>query len=145
MVEVKSCGFLILRREPELSFLLMQHAHRLDLPKGHVDAGESEMECALRELVEETGITANDIDVDPEFRFTTEYTVHSKRVPGGVARKTLVMFLAWLRRPVEIQPTEHPGFEWFRWNPPHAIQQQTIDPLLAAVAEHLQGTSENFG
>ena len=56
MQQLKSCGVLVFRDEPSLSFLLMEHTQRLDLPKGHVDPGESEIECALRELEEETGI-----------------------------------------------------------------------------------------
>jgi len=72
---VKSCGFLLLRQEPERSFLLMRHPTRWDLPKGHVEEGESELECAYRELYEETGIEAHDIDWDEKFRFTLEYPV----------------------------------------------------------------------
>jgi bis(5'-nucleosidyl)-tetraphosphatase len=34
---------------------------------------------------------------------------------------------------VKIKLTEHPDFAWVKWNPPHRIQSQTIDPLLAAV------------
>ena len=60
MSDVKSCGFLLVRGEPIREFLLMRHADRWDLPKGHVDAGETEMECALRELAEETGVAAAD-------------------------------------------------------------------------------------
>ena len=37
---------------------------------------------------------------------------------------------------LEIAPTEHPGYQWFDWRPPHAIQQNTVDPLLAAVEEY---------
>ncbi|MEM1067404.1 MAG: DNA mismatch repair protein MutT, partial [Planctomycetota bacterium] len=33
--------------------------------------------------------------------------------------------------------TEHASASWFEWSPPHQIQSQTIDPLLAAVAQHL--------
>ena len=51
MADIQSCGFLVYREEPKLSFLLMQHSTRWDLPKGHVDPGETEMECALRETV----------------------------------------------------------------------------------------------
>ena len=64
MAKVKSCGFLVIRNDPNPSFLLMRHADRWDLPKGHVDPGESNKECALRELEEETGITVDDIEVD---------------------------------------------------------------------------------
>ena len=43
---IKSCGFLIFRNEFQ-SFLLMKHKTRWDLPKGHVDPGESDMELSL--------------------------------------------------------------------------------------------------
>jgi 8-oxo-dGTP pyrophosphatase MutT (NUDIX family) len=137
MPEVKSCGFLIIRGDPIRAFLLMKHDDRWDLPKGHVDAGETEMQCALRELDEETGITADDIEVIPSFRFTLQYPVYDKR-RGGQCDKTLVIFLARLKRDVKIAATEHVGYEWFLWNPPHKIQTKTIDPLLTAVAAHFQ-------
>ena len=136
MHQLKSCGVLVVRGEPIESFLLMQHVDRLDLPKGHVDPGESEVECALRELEEETGITADDVELDPDFRFTHQYVIRSKRVGGEKAEKTLVVFLGRLKRDVTIIPTEHIGYEWTPWNPPHRIQQQTIDPLLAHVADY---------
>jgi bis(5'-nucleosidyl)-tetraphosphatase len=134
MEEVKSCGFLVLRGDPPREFLLMRHADRWDLPKGHVDAGESEMDCALRELNEETGMTAADIELVEGFRYVTQYPVHTKKT-GELLDKTLVVFLARLKREVVIQPTEHGGYEWFAWRPPHSIQSRTIDPLLAAVEE----------
>jgi 8-oxo-dGTP pyrophosphatase MutT (NUDIX family) len=138
--EVKSCGVLLFRSEPEESFLLMKHPHRWDLPKGHVDPGESETECALRELQEETGITPDLISLDPRFRYATQYVSHEKRLGGTEVLKTLVVFLGRLVGPVEIQTTEHNGFAWFRWNPPHQIQEQAIDPLLAYVAGFLEDT-----
>jgi len=128
----KSCGFLILRGEPIREFLLMRHADRWDLPKGHVDPGETELQCALRELHEETGITAADVEVIEGFRFTQQYPVQSKRT-GKLEDKTLVVFLARLTRDVAIKPTEHPDYQWFPWQPPHRIQLKAIDPLLAAV------------
>jgi bis(5'-nucleosidyl)-tetraphosphatase len=136
MSEVKSCGFLIIRGDPICEFLLMRHADRWDLPKGHVDAGETEMQCALRELQEETGISPDDIEVLDGFRFTTQYQVRGKR-DGRLHDKTLVVFLARLVRDVKIDPTEHGGYRWFAWNPPHAIQAWTIDPLLAAVEKFI--------
>ena len=129
--EVKSCGFLIVRGDPVREFLLMRHADRWDLPKGHLDPGESELACALRELKEETGIGPEDIDIFDDFRFTLEYPVQTPR--DGLANKTLVVFLARLRRDVLVQPTEHRDYRWFAWSPPHQIQTRTIDPLLAAV------------
>lgn len=137
MREVKSCGFLILRRKPELSFLLMKHASRWDLPKGHVDRGETDLECALRELQEETGIVADEIELDQGFEFVTRYEVREPKKSDQTVLKTLRIFLGWLQRDVEIRPSEHLGYEWFRWQPPHQIQTFTIDPLLAALSDYL--------
>lgn len=135
--QLKSCGVLIVRGDPVREVLLMEHPDRLDIPKGHTEKGETELQCALRELVEETGITGDDIDLDPLFRFTLEYPVHSKK-SGELCNKTLVVFLGRLHRDVKIVPTEHGGFHWLPWNPPHSIQVQTIDPLLAHLVEHLK-------
>ena len=131
--DVKSCGVLVFREDPVLSFLLMKHSDRWDLPKGHIDDGESEMETALRELFEETAITESDIEIDPEFQFRLRYTVQKKRYGKEPMEKELVVFLGTLNREVELVLTEHIGFEWFEWNPPHAIQPKSIDPLLQAV------------
>ena len=136
MRQVKSCGVIIFRRHPSLEFLLMKHPTRWDLPKGHVDAGESDSECALRELEEETSISANDIELDQQFCYQNRYHVRDKRFPNELCTKTLLIYLGWLRRDVSIQITEHMGFEWFPWNPPHRIQSFTIDPLLAEMEKH---------
>ncbi len=141
MKQPVSCGFLVLRSDPVESFLLMQHPRRWDLPKGHVDEGETEMQAALRELQEETGIAHTDVEVDPNFRFESRYMVNQKRYGGkGLIEKRLLVFLARLIRPVEIVVTEHDGYQWFDWNPPHRIQSWTIDPLLNAVNSHLRKT-----
>ncbi|MDX1943958.1 MAG: NUDIX domain-containing protein [Pirellulaceae bacterium] len=136
MTEVKSCGVLIYRGEPPHEFLLMRHRDRWDLPKGHVDDGETELQCALRELWEETGIAAKDIEIVDGFRFVTRYQVRSKK-SGRLVEKTLVIFLARLTREVPIVVSEHPSYEWIAWRPPHQIQSFTIDPLLAELARFL--------
>ena len=139
MNPIKSCGVIVFRRDPGRSFLLMRHVDRWDFPKGHVDAGETEMQCALRELEEETGISAGQINIDPDFRFLLQYMVRLKRQPDTPRQKHLIMFLGEISEPLAIRPTEHIGFEWFPWDPPHEIQQQTIDPLLAAVSQYWEG------
>jgi bis(5'-nucleosidyl)-tetraphosphatase len=138
MPELKSCGFLLVRGEPIEEFLLMRHADRWDLPKGHVDTGESEMECALRELREETGIEPADIEIVDGFRFAQRYPVQTK--VGKHAEKTLVIYLARLVRDRPLALTEHIGSRWFPWNPPHRIQERSIDPVLAAVHAYLESS-----
>lgn len=132
--ELKACGVILFRRQPEPRFLLMQHRDRWDLPKGHLEAGETEQACALRELQEETGIDPSRVRLDRDFRFTCQYVVPASKQHGEPARKTLVVFLGWLDGDDDtVQVTEHAGYQWRAWRPPHAIQLQTIDPLLAAV------------
>jgi len=140
--KVKSCGFLIFRNDTDnhgklkRSFLLMKHADRWDLPKGHVDPGEKKKQCALRELEEETGITEADIEIDPDFKFTQKYIVTYCDAPDEKKRKKLTIYLAELVRPVEIVLTEHLGYKWMAWRPPHKIQKNSIDPLLEHLADH---------
>lgn len=137
MRKLKACGVLVVRGNPIDQFLLMLHSNRLDLPKGHLEEGETEVECALRELAEETSITEQDLRLDPDFRFTTRYIVRPKKYGGAPCEKTVVIFLAHLARDVNIVTTEHEGFRWFPWNPPHRLQKETIDPLLAELEKWL--------
>ena len=139
MIQPISCGFLIVRGNPIESFLLMKHSRRWDLPKGHVDEGETELQCALRELREETGIVSEDIEIDPTFNYENRYMVNQKRYGGkGFVEKKLLVYLARLKNPVKITVTEHDGYRWFNWNPPHRIQDLTIDSLLETLERHLQ-------
>jgi 8-oxo-dGTP pyrophosphatase MutT (NUDIX family) len=139
---LKSCGVLIVRGDPIHSFLLMIHKKRFDLPKGHTEPGETELECALRELEEETGITADDVRLDPNFRFAIDYKVRYKKKYGDVKiPKTTVIFLGYLINEVEIRVTEHPDYEWREWNPPHSTDSDTIDGAL----QHLQQFLANAG
>ncbi len=136
MNRIKSCGVVVFKEDPELSFLLMRHKSRWDFPKGHVDDGESEIECALRELEEETGISEDIIKLDEHFRHANEYQVKQKKRNQELRDKTLVLFLGFIEENVEIVLTEHIGYEWIKWNPPHEIQERAIDPALQAIAEY---------
>ena len=139
MREVMSTGFLVIRRQPEVSFLLLRHPDRWDLPKGHLDPGETPAGCALRELEEETGIAREDISIVEGFEFRLVYPVRDRQQPSEMAEKTLLVYLAWLEHPVEVKVSEHGSYRWVAWNPPHRIQQQTIDPLLAYAETFLAG------
>jgi bis(5'-nucleosidyl)-tetraphosphatase len=144
MRPLKSCGVILFRREPELSFLLMRHPDRWDLPKGHVDEGETEIECALREMEEETGLPRQAVRIEESFRFEEIYYPVYKRFPGEKIEKTLVIFLGWLDDELPLTLTEHAGHEWIPWNPPHRIQKNTIDPLLAEVQRHFSKTKGHY-
>lgn len=139
MRKVRSCGVLVVRAAPRPSFLLMKHARRFDLPKGHQNPGETDLDCALRELREETGIGRGEIELDPGFRYEETYYPTYARLGGAVVEKTLVIFLGKLLRDREIVRTEHAGHLWVDWSPPHRIQERTVDPLLAKLELYLPG------
>jgi bis(5'-nucleosidyl)-tetraphosphatase len=139
MKQVKSCGFILFRgnrTNPQKSFLLMKHVDRYDLPKGHIEPGESDLECALREMTEETGIPIGSVQVEPDFQYRSIYHPQYARYDNEIIEKTLIIFLGWVDSPIVITSSEHLGFEWIDWHPPHQIQLQTIDPLLAEVSDY---------
>jgi bis(5'-nucleosidyl)-tetraphosphatase len=94
--KLKSCGVLCFRREPEPSFLLIKQPKRWDVPKGHIHKGESEQECALREMNEETGIQREQVKFDPIFRFETHNPVRPSYMGGKLFDKRYVIFLAYV-------------------------------------------------
>ncbi|MCG8650575.1 MAG: NUDIX domain-containing protein [Pirellulales bacterium] len=134
---IRAAGVLLMVDKPPRRFLLMRHPKRWDLPKGHCEPHESFLETALRETHEETGISRDDIRIDADFSFQLEYPVTYKRWNNRTFTKQVHYFLGFLDHQPELQLTEHEAAEWFDWNPPHQIQSQTIDPLLAAVGRYL--------
>lgn len=141
MRKVKSCGVMVMRKQPQFSFLLMLKKpgsiNIYDIPKGHIEFGEDEVTCALRELSEETGILPDNLDLDTNFRYTDTYFTKYKRFKGEKVEKKLVIFLGWLKQEVELKLTEHSGYQWINWNPPHLIQEKTINPLLSQLEKYL--------
>ncbi|MGV3483115.1 MAG: bis(5'-nucleosyl)-tetraphosphatase [Planctomycetaceae bacterium] len=138
---VEAAGLLLLTGNASAArpehFLLLRHPDRWDLPKGHRDSGETLIQTALRETQEETGISPDDIELADGFAFPFEYAVTYRGDDRGPFNKRVTYFLGWLPVPCEILCTEHEGYQWFRWLPPHRIQAQTVDPLLEAVHSFL--------
>lgn len=132
MRQVQACGVFCVSNRPERHFLLLKRQNEpgVDLPKGHREEGESEIECALRELAEETGIPAAAVQLDPTFRFTTHYQYFAPYWQEMV-EKELVIFLGYVNYLEELQMSEHQGYEWVRWRPGLTIQKETIDEVLA--------------
>ena len=134
---VKAAGILLMLPSQEnIEFLLMRHRHRWDLPKGHCEPGETFRQTALRETEEETGISPAEITLDDNFVFELVYPVTYPRQGDQTFQKQVRYFLGYLREKPKLEISEHESAQWFDWNPPHQIQPQTIDPLLAAVADY---------
>ena len=87
MTYEKSCGAIVYRKHHgNLEILLIKHVNsgHWSFPKGHVEEGETEIETALREIKEETGI---DVIIDPTFRETVSY------FPRKDTQKVVVYFI----------------------------------------------------
>ena len=84
----KSCGTIPYTVEDGvIKYLLIRPrlGRSCGFPKGHVEAGETERETALRETLEETSVK---VEIESDFRYVTSYPL----VNGGY--KTVVYFLA---------------------------------------------------
>ena len=84
----KSCGAVVYRKyHGNTEILLIKHVNsgHWSFPKGHVEAGETEVETAKREIMEETSIEAL---IDSTFRETVSYS------PKKDVQKEVVYFIA---------------------------------------------------
>lgn len=84
----KSCGALVLRKnENSYDIILLRHKFggHWSFPKGHVEAGETEEQTAMREVKEETGVSIKIMD---GFREGVEF------FPKPGVKKQVIYFLA---------------------------------------------------
>ena len=102
----KSCGVLPWRETDGIREYLMvfeSYSKCWSLPKGHMEAGETEAETALRELQEETGLTAT---LDLSRRAVIEYPL------SPVGRKQVVFFSGKVDGKLQLQAGETESFKW---------------------------------
>ena len=117
---IKSCGFIVYKAENNENFYLIIKSHNGDVgfPKGHMEPGENELQTAIRELKEETGM---DVDTIYDFRYQIEYPL--PRVPD--AMKQTVYFLGKCASDdIIIQETEVASAEFVTYD--KAIEKLTF-------------------
>ena len=87
----KSCGAVVFcQKDNDIKYLLVcEHGGYWVFPKGHMEAGESEHETALREVKEETGLEVTFVD---GFRVKDEHSLAREGRPNTI--KQTVYFLA---------------------------------------------------
>ncbi len=99
MIKEKSCGAVVYKKEGgEYLFLLetMRLGH-ISLPKGHVEADETEAQTALREIKEETNL---DVVLDTGFRRGVSYSPYEGCI------KDVVFFIAEAKNDLKMQNQE---------------------------------------
>lgn len=96
--KIRIAGLVIFNSQGQV--LLLEYKGKWDLPKGHVEDGETFLEGALRECKEETGLDYKyDLDVFPH---------HFVSIPS---KKLLRFYLGFSNSEVEISD-EHDSYEW---------------------------------
>ncbi len=120
----KSCGVVLLNSG---KVLLLRHSStssrgggHWDFPKGHIDDGESEIQTALRELEEETGIAH--VKVIDGFHDTITYTFSGGQEQIG---KEVVFFLATTKESKVTLSHEHIDYSWLDFD--SAFSRLTYD------------------
>lgn len=61
MNHTRTAGGIVLQEKTGEVIVVSQNGDSWSLPKGHLEAGESEMMAAIREIAEETGVTELDL------------------------------------------------------------------------------------
>jgi bis(5'-nucleosidyl)-tetraphosphatase len=107
-----SAGVIICRKVKEgVRFLLLYHGGKYwNFPKGRLEKDEKDIQAALREVYEETGIEKKDLVFKNQFKVSDKYFFKRK---SQRALKTITFFLALAKSDEVKLSKEHYGYGWF--------------------------------
>ena len=109
MPKEKSSGAVVFRQKAGRSLFLLLHypAGHWGIPKGHVEAGESEEQTAIREIGEETAL--ENVKLDPNFRHEISYFF--RRGKETIFKQVTIFLASAESGKVSLSP-EHTEFLW---------------------------------
>lgn len=111
----KSCGCIIIDRGKVL--LVQQTKGHWGFPKGHVEAGETEIETAIREVKEETNL---DVEINENKRYSMEYITDR-----GTLKKVVLFIAKKISGNEKYQESEIKSIKWLNYE--DAIKTITYD------------------
>jgi bis(5'-nucleosidyl)-tetraphosphatase len=110
LLEERSAGVVVFYSKDGVTkyLLLKNDKSKYDLPKGNIERGESELNAAVREAREETGL--QDIKLVDDF---SEKIAYFYLRPGGVKVHKTVQYYLGRTGSLDVQiSSEHIGFVW---------------------------------
>ncbi len=125
-----SSGVVIVRLWPDQPrYLILRAFNYWDFPKGMVEAGEDPLQAAIREVLEETGLS---LDLQ-NFRWGWGYQETAPYGVGKIAR----YYLAESREGEPFLPVnpslgkpEHEEFRWATYQEAQAVMPPRLKPIL---------------
>ncbi|MHA1238593.1 MAG: bis(5'-nucleosyl)-tetraphosphatase [Candidatus Odinarchaeia archaeon] len=110
-VEERSVGAVVFRKNKKIKFLILKYGWgHWGFPKGLIEPGEKEVDTAMREIREETGIT--DLTFITGFKETIEYyySKENKRI-----HKKVTYLLAETNEKHVTLSFEHTDYGWLEY------------------------------
>ena len=90
MKKTLSAGGIVLNKD-NLVLVVSQNGNSWSLPKGHIDEGENELQAAIREIYEESGI--NELELIKELGSYERYRIGLDGSDDKSELKTMFMYL----------------------------------------------------
>ncbi|TYS70498.1 NUDIX domain-containing protein [Sutcliffiella horikoshii] len=107
MKSERSCGVIIYLDKPDTRYLVVKsktNGH-WGFPKGHIEKNETDIDAAIREVKEETGL---EVLIHEDFKTSMEYMISESAI-----RKEVILFLGTpMSSRVTIQESEIAMYKW---------------------------------
>lgn len=115
MIEQQSAGIItFIQKDHEILYLLLHYlSGHWDFAKGKLESGETMIEAAQRELMEETGLHAKLL---PGFEKSLKYIFKER---GKLIEKTVTFFVGHTDKQTIQLSREHVGYLWLPYEQAH--------------------------